>query len=81
NNEWPTGGFPATGLDGKPLSEHPAFKGGMKPMPDVAEAPGGHLWDLARKHNLIRIRFTRRAWPAENKLRFQGLLARAERGE
>jgi DNA-binding beta-propeller fold protein YncE len=52
NNEWPTGGFPATGPDGKPLSDHPAFKEGMKPFPDVAEAPGGHLWDLARKHNL-----------------------------
>jgi YVTN family beta-propeller protein len=52
NNEWPTGGFPATGPDGKPLSAHPAFKEGMKPFPDVAEAPGGHLWDLARKHGL-----------------------------
>lgn len=51
-NEWPTGGFPATGPDGKPLSGHPAFKDGMKPFPDVAEAPGGHLWDLARKHGV-----------------------------
>jgi DNA-binding beta-propeller fold protein YncE len=52
NNEWPTGGFPAKGPDGKPLSENPMFKEGAKPFPDVAEAPGGHLWDLARKHGL-----------------------------
>jgi hypothetical protein len=52
NNEWLTGGFPAVGPDGKPLSDLPVFKNGAKPFPDVAEAPGGHLWDLARKHNL-----------------------------
>lgn len=52
NNEWPAGGFPAKGPDGKPLSEYPAFKDGMKPIPDVSESPGGHIWDLARKHGL-----------------------------
>src|SRR4051794_4726888 len=51
-NGYPSGGFPAKGPDGKPLSEHPDFKEGGKPIPDVAESPGGHLWDLARRHNL-----------------------------
>jgi DNA-binding beta-propeller fold protein YncE len=50
NNEWPTGGFPAKGPDGKPLSDIPALQNGVKAFPDVAEAPGGHLWDLAAKH-------------------------------
>jgi hypothetical protein len=52
NNEYPTGGFPATGPDGKPLSDDPRFKNGAPAVPDVAASPGGHLWDLARKHNL-----------------------------
>ena len=52
NNSWLSGGFPAKGPDGKPLSDHPAFKDGAKAFPDVAEAPGGHLWDLATKHKL-----------------------------
>jgi len=52
NNDWLTGGFPATGPDGKPLSDLPVFKDGAKPFPDVAEAPGGHLWDLAKKHGV-----------------------------
>jgi len=52
NNSWLSGGFPAVGPDGKPLSDHPAFKNGAKPFPDVAEAPGGHLWDLAKKAGL-----------------------------
>ncbi len=51
-NDYPTGGFPPAGPDGKPLSEHPQFKEGAKAIPDVSEAPGGHLWDMARKHNL-----------------------------
>jgi YVTN family beta-propeller protein len=51
-NHYPSGGFPATGADGKPLSDHPDFRGGAKAVPDVAAAPGGHLWDLARKANL-----------------------------
>jgi len=51
-NSYPTGGFPAIGPDGKPLSNDPRFAAGGKPIPDVAEAPGGHLWDLARKAGL-----------------------------
>lgn len=52
NNDWPTGGFPAKGPDGKPLSDIPALRNGVKAIPDVAEAPGGHLWDLAKKHDV-----------------------------
>ncbi len=52
NNDYPTGGFPAVGPDGKPLSDDPRFKAGAKPVPDVAGSPGGHLWDLVRKHEL-----------------------------
>jgi DNA-binding beta-propeller fold protein YncE len=52
NNGWLTGGFPATGPDGQPLSQHPAFKEGAPPVPDVAKAPGGHIWDLAKKRGL-----------------------------
>ncbi|QOV92563.1 bifunctional YncE family protein/alkaline phosphatase family protein [Humisphaera borealis] len=52
NNGYPTGGFPAKGLDGKPLSDDPRFKDGAKPIRDVAASPGGHLWDLARANNL-----------------------------
>jgi len=52
NNDYPTGGFPAVGLDGKPLSADPRFSQGAKAVPDVAEAPGGHLWDLVRKNGL-----------------------------
>jgi YVTN family beta-propeller protein len=52
NNGYPTGGFPATGPDGKPTSTNPIFKDGGKPIPDVAEAPGGHLWDLCRRQGV-----------------------------
>lgn len=52
NNDYLTGGFPAKGPDGKPLSEDPRFANGAKAIPDVAESPGGHLWDLARKAGL-----------------------------
>lgn len=45
NNDYPTGGFPAVGPDGKPLSDDPKFAGGAKPVPDVAEGPGKHIWD------------------------------------
>jgi YVTN family beta-propeller protein len=51
-NRYPTGGFPARGPDGKPLSDDPKFKEGGKAIPDVAAAPGGHLWDLAIKGGL-----------------------------
>jgi len=52
NNDYLTGGFPAKGPDGKPLSQDPHYVNGAKAVPDVAEAPGGHLWDLARKAGL-----------------------------
>jgi YVTN family beta-propeller protein len=51
-DQFPTGGFPANGPDGKPLSQDPKYKDGAKAVPDVAEAPGGHIWDLVRKHGL-----------------------------
>jgi YVTN family beta-propeller protein len=46
NNGYPTAGVPAKGLDGEPAATHPAFAGGAPAVPDVAAAPGGHLWDL-----------------------------------
>jgi YVTN family beta-propeller protein len=46
NNGYMTGGFPATGPDGKPLSTSPAFAKGAPPIPDVASI-GVHLWDRA----------------------------------
>jgi YVTN family beta-propeller protein len=52
NNEYPTGGFAATGPDGQPLSDDPRFAHGGRPIPDVAGSPGGHLWDMARKRGL-----------------------------
>jgi YVTN family beta-propeller protein len=51
-NDYPAGGFPAKGPDGKPLSDDPKYKNGAPAIPDVGEAPGGHIWDLARKANL-----------------------------
>jgi YVTN family beta-propeller protein len=51
-NEYPAGGFPAKGLDGKPLADDDDFKEGAPPITDVAEAPGGHIWDSVRKHGL-----------------------------
>lgn len=52
NNDYPTGGFPGQGPDGKPLSDDPRYTQGAKPVPDVAGSPGGHLWDMARRHGL-----------------------------
>jgi YVTN family beta-propeller protein len=51
-NEYPAAGFPAKGVDGKPLSVDPRYKDGGPAVPDVGEAPGGHIWDLARKNKL-----------------------------
>jgi DNA-binding beta-propeller fold protein YncE len=51
-NEYPTGGFPSTGPDGLPLAEDEQFKSGAPAIVDVAEAPGGHIWDTVRKHGL-----------------------------
>ena len=47
NNGYITGGFPATDADGKPLADADGFKGGAKPIPDVAQS-GTHLWDAAK---------------------------------
>jgi YVTN family beta-propeller protein len=52
NNGYPTGGYRATGEDGKPTATNPLFKQDGGPIPDVAESPGGHLWDLCHKHNI-----------------------------
>ena len=52
NNGFPTGGFPAKGPDGQPLSQDPRFVNGAHGVPDVAASPGGHLWDLAIKQGL-----------------------------
>ena len=51
-NEYPAGGFPAKGPDGKPLSQDPKYRNGGPAVPDVSEAPGGHIWDLVRRANL-----------------------------
>lgn len=50
--DYPAGGFPAKGPDGKPLSDDPRYKNGAPAIPDVAEAPGGHIWDLVNKAGL-----------------------------
>jgi YVTN family beta-propeller protein len=47
---YPVGGFPAKDPYGAPLSA--AFPNGAKPIPDVSMAPGGHIWDEARKAGL-----------------------------
>ncbi len=52
NDGYLTGGFPAAGPDGRPLSDSPAFRNGAPAVPDVAEAPGGHIWDAARRAGL-----------------------------
>ena len=52
NNGYPTAGFPARDADSKPTAKNPIFKEGGQPIPDVAEAPGGHIWDLCRKHGI-----------------------------
>lgn len=51
-DHYPAAGFPASGADGKPLSSDPKYAKGAPPITDVGEAPGGHIWDLARKANL-----------------------------
>ena len=51
-NDYLSGGFPATRPDGSPMSADPRFKDGAPPVPDVAESPGGHLWDMAIKSGL-----------------------------
>ena len=50
DNGYPVGGFPKFDPDGKPLSD--AFPNGLPPIPDVALAPGGHIWDAVQKAGL-----------------------------
>ncbi|HSU65470.1 MAG TPA: hypothetical protein VLJ39_01235, partial [Tepidisphaeraceae bacterium] len=50
--DYPVGGFPAKGPDGKPLSDDPKYKNGAPAIPDVGESPGGHIWDSVRKAKL-----------------------------
>ena len=50
--DYPVGGFPATDPQGKPLSDDPKYKSGGPAIPDVGEAPGGHIWDAVRKAKL-----------------------------
>ncbi len=56
NNNYPVGGFPTTDPYGQPLVPNSPFhdptKAGVAPaIPDVSEAPGGHIWDDVL-HNL-----------------------------
>jgi DNA-binding beta-propeller fold protein YncE len=46
NNGLVTGGFPATGADGKPLGTL-LFPSGAPAIVDVSAGPSGHIWDLA----------------------------------
>ncbi|HXE54358.1 MAG TPA: beta-propeller fold lactonase family protein [Tepidisphaeraceae bacterium] len=52
NDKYPVGGFPARSPEGKPLSQDPQYQNGAPAVPDVGESPGGHIWDLVRKHGL-----------------------------
>ena len=51
NNNYPTGGFPATDPHGNALvgSSSPFYLKNAPPITDVSEAPGGHIWDVAGK--------------------------------
>ena len=53
NNGYPVGGIPAAGPDGKPLVSQlsPLFPSAPA-VPDVSEAPGGHIWDSVLKAGL-----------------------------
>ncbi|MGO9243728.1 MAG: alkaline phosphatase family protein [Verrucomicrobiia bacterium] len=46
NDDYLTGGFPAKSPDGVTLSD--VLSNGAPTVPDVAEAPGGHIWDTAQ---------------------------------
>jgi YVTN family beta-propeller protein len=54
NNNYPVGGFPATDPYGQPLVPRSAFRdprtGAAPAIPDVSEAPGGHIWDDAQRN-------------------------------
>jgi YVTN family beta-propeller protein len=48
NNGYPTGGFPATDVDGKPVSTMPSFANGAPAIPNVAST-GRSIWDVAEE--------------------------------
>jgi YVTN family beta-propeller protein len=48
NNGYPTGGFPPTDVDGKPISTLPSFANGAPPIPNVAST-GRSIWDAAEQ--------------------------------
>ncbi|MGI4791536.1 MAG: alkaline phosphatase family protein [Janthinobacterium lividum] len=50
NNGYPVGGFPATDVDGKVNSF--LFPSGAPAIPDVAQTPGGYIWDNVKKAKL-----------------------------
>jgi len=50
NNGYPTGGFPPTDPYGNQNSQQ--FPNGLPAIPDVAEAPGHHIWDAVEKAGL-----------------------------
>jgi hypothetical protein len=50
NNSYPAGGFPATDPYGNQPSQQ--FPNGLPAIPDVAEAPGHHIWDAVQKAGL-----------------------------
>jgi YVTN family beta-propeller protein len=50
NNSYLTGGHPAKDPDGNTMSVE--FPNGAPAVPDVAEAPGGHIWDAVRAAGL-----------------------------
>lgn len=50
DNGYPAGGFPATDPYGNQLSRQ--FPNGLPAIPDVAEAPGHHIWDAVRAAGL-----------------------------
>ena len=54
NNNYPTGGFPATDPYGNSLvgPNSPFVGKGGPAITDVAEAPGGHIWDDVLNHGL-----------------------------
>jgi YVTN family beta-propeller protein len=55
SNGYIVGGHPAKDVDGKQLSSlfpPQVFPFGAPPIKDIAQAPGGHIWDLVRAKGL-----------------------------
>ncbi len=54
NNNYPTGGFPASDPYGAPLvgPASPFYGKAAPAIADVSEAPGGHIWDAAKNAGL-----------------------------